>query len=285
MAKQFNMESETFRVSFPYLATPSSYPGEDPKYQLDAIFDPQTAGAFWNNLTAQIQQMLAQEYPGQEHLFQLPQMKDGNANIAKTDPAQQPKNGYAGTYYTTFKSAEPVGCVKFDMAQGVDINIDPKQVYSGCYARAFIQAWIQDNSFGKRVNLKLLAIKFVADGESLGGVVPVDPTAAFAPGAPAAPVGVAVAQPAGLPVGIPAAQGVPGAVPGMPPAGAPVAPNAAPAVPAVGIPSAPAMPAPGAGAIPPAPAVPGTVAPGAQPPALSAPPSALVPPASPFINQ
>jgi len=191
MARQTEFETETFRVSFPYLAQPSEYNGKL-TYKLDAIFDPNTAKVFWDNLVIQANALLATEYPGQENLFTWFQMKDGNLNIAKSDPQQAIKNGYAGNWYMTFNSPESVGCVKFDVAQGCDISIDPKQIYSGCYARAYIQVWLQDNSFGKRVNIKLLAVKFVNDGDSLGGSVPVNPTGCFAPGQGQLPPGAQV---------------------------------------------------------------------------------------------
>ncbi len=215
MSKSFNMETDIFRVSFPYLAQPNVYDNKE-TYQIDAIFDPQTAGVFWANVVAQAQVALAQEYPGREHLFQWSQMKDGNLNIAKTDPQQKVKNGYAGSYYLRFKSSEAVGCVAYDMAQNVDVKIPPTAIYSGCYAKAFIQIWLQDNAFGQRVNIKLLAVKFIQDGESLGGRVPIDPSAVFAAGGGQMPSGAHQA------VHMPQA----GVVPGMPVPGAPVMPQA-----------------------------------------------------------
>lgn len=51
-------------------------------------------------------------------------------------------------------------------------------IYSGCYADAQIQIWIQDNSYGKRINASLRGIGFVADGESFdGSFIPYDDVA------------------------------------------------------------------------------------------------------------
>ena len=41
--------------------------------------------------------------------------------------------------------------------------------YSGCYVNVSIDIWAQDNKFGKRVNAKLLAVQFHADGEAFSG--------------------------------------------------------------------------------------------------------------------
>lgn len=40
--------------------------------------------------------------------------------------------------------------------------------YSGCYVNAIIDFWVQDNSWGKRVNANLFGVQFVKDGESFG---------------------------------------------------------------------------------------------------------------------
>jgi Protein of unknown function (DUF2815) len=102
------------------------------------------------------------------------------------------------------------------------------RIYSGCYARVQVLAWAQDNANGgKRLNTQVLAVQFLADGESFGGgggeadldaftgvPAPVDamgfdapaPTAAAAPvAAPAAPAFGFGAAPVAAPVAAPAA--------------------------------------------------------------------------------
>jgi hypothetical protein len=41
--------------------------------------------------------------------------------------------------------------------------------YSGCYVDVSLDVWAQDNKFGKRVNAKLLAIRFRDDGAAFSG--------------------------------------------------------------------------------------------------------------------
>lgn len=45
--------------------------------------------------------------------------------------------------------------------------IDQK-FYSGCYVNATLRMWIQDNSFGKRINCEYTALQFHSDGERFG---------------------------------------------------------------------------------------------------------------------
>jgi len=40
--------------------------------------------------------------------------------------------------------------------------------YAGCYVNAVIGIWIQNNSYGKRVNANLYGMQFVKDGDSFG---------------------------------------------------------------------------------------------------------------------
>lgn len=62
----------------------------------------------------------------------------------------------------------------------VDGNITPLseqsgKVYAGCYVNAYVNAWAQDNQYGKRINFNLLAVQFVRDGDAFGeGSVDVD---------------------------------------------------------------------------------------------------------------
>jgi len=83
MAKSFNMETPTFRASFPYLDPSNPNNKDNPKYadswELEAIWDIASGTQFWEQLVAQAQAMLALEYPATAAQFQWPQLKDGNA--------------------------------------------------------------------------------------------------------------------------------------------------------------------------------------------------------------
>lgn len=41
--------------------------------------------------------------------------------------------------------------------------------YAGCYVNASIELWVQDNSFGKRVNAQLRGVQFLKDGDAFAG--------------------------------------------------------------------------------------------------------------------
>ncbi len=51
-------------------------------------------------------------------------------------------------------------------------------LYAGCYVNAIVDFWIQNNSYGKRVNCNLLGVQYLNDGEPFGQG-PVDVTDDF----------------------------------------------------------------------------------------------------------
>lgn len=56
--------------------------------------------------------------------------------------------------------------------EGVKVDNLPfpvKAPYNGCYVNVVLDVWAQENGYGKRINAKLLAIQFSADGDSFSG--------------------------------------------------------------------------------------------------------------------
>lgn len=53
-------------------------------------------------------------------------------------------------------------------------------VYAGCYVNATVRLWVQNNSWGKRINAQLRGVQFVRDGSSFGAG-PIDGANEFQP--------------------------------------------------------------------------------------------------------
>ena len=51
-------------------------------------------------------------------------------------------------------------------------------IYPGCYVDMLIRPWAQNNSYGKKINANLIAVKFRADGERFGEA-PIDDEGVF----------------------------------------------------------------------------------------------------------
>ena len=67
---------------------------------------------------------------------------------------------------------------------------DQQAPYSGCYVYGSITLWLQNNSYGKKINANLRAVQFERDGEAFG-MKPVNAEDEFEPleGETAAPAG------------------------------------------------------------------------------------------------
>lgn len=205
----------TFRAAFPSLMSPSAFGNEEPRYSVTAIFSPQDAQSFQQQTVAIYQQLCQANFTGVQGI-PMPQLKDGNTNIDKN--TGQPKLGFPGNHYIKLANTDQPHVVDPTGA----FEIPAKDLYAGCYARAIVEVWAQDNGYGQRVNFKLIHVQKVSDGEPFGRA-PVNPLEAFgaAPGAPAGTVAPAGIPPAGAPMG--AQPPAPQVQPGMPPTPQPAA--------------------------------------------------------------
>ena len=90
-------------------------------------------------------------------------LKDGNE---KPD-----EKGYEGSFSISMNnSTKPKIYIG---RKEVDADPDGK-FYPGCKVRTVSTLWTQNNEFGKRVNLSLDMVQWLADGERLGGSAPID---------------------------------------------------------------------------------------------------------------
>lgn len=65
-----------------------------------------------------------------------------------------------------------------DLNPNIVLTESDGRPYAGCYVNASIRLWVQDNTWGKRVNSQLQAVQFAMDGDPFGAV-PVDPANTF----------------------------------------------------------------------------------------------------------
>lgn len=131
------------------------------------LMDPKTPHGKANidKLKAAIQQVAAEKW------------KDKAANTVKTlhakgdlclhDGAEKAEyDGFEGMMFVTGRNKSRPVVVDTDRSPLTQADGKP---YSGCYVNVSLDVWAQDNKFGKRVNAKLLAIQFKADGEAFSG--------------------------------------------------------------------------------------------------------------------
>lgn len=178
MSKSKDFQTPYFRVSFPYFDQPNAFENQEPRYGCDLIVAPEVGQQIHNQIMQIGQELIAANgLQASMAQFQWPQFKDGNQNLNKQ--TAQPKAGYAGMWYIKCTNPDKIPTVSFDATQQTNVPIDAKTIYSGCYATAIITVWLQDNKFGKRINVRMAAIQKTHDGESLGGTAPIDALSAF----------------------------------------------------------------------------------------------------------
>jgi hypothetical protein len=77
--------------------------------------------------------------------------------------------GFEGQWFTNASSTLAPRVVDRDV--NIVLTEASGRPYSGCYVNVAVDVWAQDNDYGQRVNATLIAVQFVADGDSFGGAV------------------------------------------------------------------------------------------------------------------
>lgn len=102
-------------------------------------------------------------------------VKDGNSCYGKEDYLDkngEPYDGFAGMYHIgAWNKVKPL-VIDRDKSPLTQADGRP---YAGCYVNAQIDVWIQDNTFGRRINASLSGIQFLKDGDAFTGGQPADP--------------------------------------------------------------------------------------------------------------
>lgn len=82
-------------------------------------------------------------------------------------------DGFAGNYFIAGGNETRPTTVNRDKSPIVAAD---GILYSGCYVNAKVDIWVQDNSWGQRLNTDLLGVQFVKDGDSFSaGSPPANP--------------------------------------------------------------------------------------------------------------
>lgn len=199
------------RLSFPNLHKPRQQTGKDgkpqgePKFGCSILLDKESDAETIKKIKGVIRQVCLDKWDGKEVKIKTSGAKltDGAKGkimldgIALRDGVEKDdKEGYGdGVTFVPASSLRKPKVVRPSEGGGLEVieNMgDKNDPYPGCYVKASIRFWAQDNDYGKRVNCELLAVCFIKDGESLGGATNVNVDEEFAEeaaggGAPAKP--------------------------------------------------------------------------------------------------
>lgn len=141
------------RLSFPSLFAKEVFQGDEGKYAATFLINK-------NNLEIKKQIDLAISKVISEAKVKIPSdkycIKDGD---------ETELDGYKNTW--SLKASNQKRITVIDRNKTPLTNEDEK-IYAGCYVNAIIDFWVQNNSYGKRVNANLYGVQFVSDGDPFG---------------------------------------------------------------------------------------------------------------------
>jgi len=152
------------RLSFPSLFKKAKFNDVETKYEATFLLNKETDAA----QIKQIEEMI--ETAIKEGNIKIPSDKRCLRNGDESE-----YDGYEGC--VSFKASSNKRPTVIDRDKTPIVEEDDK-IYAGCYVNAIVDVWVQNNSYGKRVNGNVYGIQFVKDGEPFGSG-PTDVTEEF----------------------------------------------------------------------------------------------------------
>lgn len=145
------------RLSFPSIFEKAVFEGKEGKFEATFLLDKKDTKTK-ELLDKAISKAIA------EAKIKIPTanycIKDGDETFAEKE-----YQGYEGNWSIKASSNKRPTIIDRDKTQLV---VEDDKPYAGCYVNALIDIWIQNNSYGKRVNANLYGIQFYKDGEPFG---------------------------------------------------------------------------------------------------------------------
>jgi len=158
------IELKNVRLSFAELWTAKAFQeGQTPKYQASFLLDPSDKehAKHIKLIKAEAAKIKKAEWGDK-----IPKLK--GECFGNGDDLDTVYDGYEGMFYVRANKNADDGRVTIVNTNNDPLTVDDGKPYNGCYVDATFTMWTQDNSFGKRVNGNLRAIRFRGDGEAFG---------------------------------------------------------------------------------------------------------------------
>jgi len=144
---------QNVRLSFPSLFRKAQFQGEETKHEGTFMLDKEGHADKIAEIKKAIQEAIKEHLKGAK----LPADK-----ICLKDGDESGRDEYEGHF--TIKAANNKRPKVIDRDKS-PLTEDDGKPYSGCYVNAVIELWVQNNSYGKRINANLLGVQFFKDGE------------------------------------------------------------------------------------------------------------------------
>lgn len=156
------VKTPKFRVSYPNVFTPSSFPGQEPKYGVTMLFPKAADLSALKQLAKEAIEAKWPDAATRAKIVQNPNFKnpfrDGDLEKPDTD-------GYKGCIFVRATSKMKPGLV--------DRNVQPimseEEFYAGCYAMAAVTAYAYSTAGNTGVAFGLQHLQFLEHGEPFSG--------------------------------------------------------------------------------------------------------------------
>jgi hypothetical protein len=155
------------RLSFPSLFQKAVFEGKEGKYEATFLIpkeDVKTKKAIDDAIAKALAEAKV-KVPSANYC-----LKDGDDIFAEKE-----YEGYEGHWAIKAGNSKRPTIINRDKTP---LIAEDEVIYAGCYVNAVIDIWIQNNSYGKRVNANLYGVQFNKDGENFGAG-PIDVTDDF----------------------------------------------------------------------------------------------------------
>jgi hypothetical protein len=141
------------RISFADLFKKGSFNGKETKYGATFLLNKEEHADSIAEIKAQIADLVKVNLKG---------AKVPGDKLCLRDGDEVEYDGYAGCYSIKCSTKKRPIVIDRDRSP---LTEDDGKPYGGCYVNASIDLWVQNNTYGKRVNSTLLAVQFAKDGE------------------------------------------------------------------------------------------------------------------------
>ncbi len=157
------------RVSFPNVHKPSGFGDSDPKYSITCLIPKDSD--LEKQIKAEMEQGAKATFGTNASAILKKQQADGMRALLKDGDEKLNKDGEPmAPGHWMLKGSNKAKPLVIDR-KGNQLDEDSGLPYGGCYCNVQVDIWGQNNQFGKWLNVKLLGVQFVEDGDSFGGKV------------------------------------------------------------------------------------------------------------------
>jgi hypothetical protein len=152
------------RLAFPSLWEAKTFNGEgEPAYSASFLIDPNDPQM---KIVDDAINAVAKEKWGAKADATLKSLRAGDKLFVHDGDLKSQYDGFAGMKYISARNKVRPLVVDRDVAPLVEAD---GKIYAGCYVNVSLDLWVQDNSFGKRINASLRGVQFNRDGDAFAG--------------------------------------------------------------------------------------------------------------------